>query len=273
VKETARPLGGRRVLLTREHAQVASLAQMLRAQGAEPVPCPVITFAPPADWSPVDRCLEGLAGYDGFLFTSVNAVSFFFERLQQTGISPEPLRRAPCFSVGPATARALAARGVRVRALPDRYQAEGLVELLGDQDLRGKRFLFPRARSARELLTRYLEEQEAQVDLAVVYETRKAEENQRRLQEILATGSLDYITFTSTSTARYFAELAAPAPAARRSWTRVPAACIGEITARAARAQGFETVLTARESTLQGLVRILVEHGPTHPPARPDLNR
>jgi len=259
VEETERPLAGKSVLLTREHSQVAALARMLQEKGAATVECPLIAFSPPEDWGPVDRCLEKLDRYDGFLFTSVNAVSFFFHRLLETGTSPAPLLEAPCFAVGPATARALGARNVHVEAIPDRYQAEGLVALLERQELRGKRFLFPRARNAREILTRYLEERSAQVDLAVVYETRKAGENQQRLQTILTTRALDYITFTSTSTVLFFGEMA-DRKKPGRTWKSIPAACIGEITSGTARELGFETVLTAPESTLQGLVQSLVDH-------------
>jgi len=268
VNETARPLEGRRVLLTREHSQVAALAQMLRAQGAVPLACPLIAFAPPQDWAPVDRCLQALHLYDGFLFTSVNAVSFFFQRMDDLRVETRALLRAPCFAVGPATAAALDERGVPVKSLPDRYQAEGLVDLLIRQDLRGKRFLFPRARSARELLTRHLEEHGAQVDLAVVYETRKAQENRQRLLALLESRCLDYITFTSTSTVRYFGEMAGPVLHADPYWKAVPAACIGDITARAAREQGFATVLTAGESTLRGLVQSLLDHQACPPDSR-----
>jgi uroporphyrinogen III methyltransferase/synthase len=259
LEETEKPLKGRNVLLTREHSQVAALARMLQDRGAKTLECPLIVFAPPEDWGPVDQCLEKLDHYDGFLFTSVNAVSFFFHRLLETGTPLDPLLKAPCFAVGPATARALRARNVQVKAIPDRYQAEGMMELLEKEDLRGQRFLFPRARKAREVLTRYLVARSARVDLAVVYETRKAEENQQLLQTVLATQVLDYITFTSTSTVRFFGEMAGREPP-DRPWKPIPAACIGEITSRAARELGFETVLTATESTLEGLVLSLVNH-------------
>ena len=256
---THRPLGGKGVLLTREHSQAAALAEMLREQGASPVACPLIAFRPPEDWGPVDRCLGNLDRYHGFLFTSVNAVSFFFDRMETTGTGTLPIKRGICFAVGPATARALEAKGIPVKAVPDRYQAEGLVDLLDNEDLRGKRFLFPRARSARDVLTRYLEERRVAVDLAVVYETRKAGENEQHLQAILAARQMNYITFTSTSTVRFFGEMAGPQTASS-PWQAIPAACIGEITSRAAVDLGFRTVLTAPESTLQGLVGVLVQH-------------
>jgi uroporphyrinogen III methyltransferase/synthase len=252
-------LQGCSILLTREHAQVAALSRMFEEQGAHTLECPTITFSPPDDWRPVDRCIGRLADYQGILFTSVNAVNFFFLRLEETGTPGDRISKIPCFAVGPATARALAARDVPVRAVPDRYQAEGLVAVLENEEVRGKRFLFPRARTARELLTRALEDRGAVVDLAVVYETRQAVENRQRLRSILAEETLDIITFTSTSTVRFFGDMAGPGHP-DRPWKSLPAACIGEITAGTARDLGFRTVLTAPESTLDGLVRVVADH-------------
>ena len=253
-------LEGCNILLTREHSQVASLSRMLLERGASTIECPTIAFSPPHDWSSVDQYLSKLAEYAGLIFTSVNAVKFFFMRLNETGGPSHSIKEIPCFAIGPATAKALAARNITVKALPDKYQAEGLVDLLEKQDFCGKKILFPRARDAREVLIRSLEARGIQVDLAVVYETRKAQENQERLRQVLATESLDYLTFTSTSTVRFFIEMAGPKESSRRSWRSIPAACIGEITADTTRDLGFSTVLSARKATLTGLVDTLVEY-------------
>jgi uroporphyrinogen-III synthase len=223
------------------------------------VVCPLIAFSPPSDWAPVDRCLERLPEYDGLLFTSANAVDFMFRRLQEREVPRDAVQRIPAYAVGPATAEALAARGVVARTLPEQYQAEGLASLLARDTLQGRRFLFPRARKAREWLPGFLEEKGAHVDLAVVYETRCASENRGLLREILNGEKLDFLTFTSGSTVGAFGAMAGP-EAAAGDWKTIPAACIGEITAEAARAEGFRRVLSAHPSTIQGLVQVMVDH-------------
>ncbi len=254
-----KPLKGKSILVTRERSQAGVLSQLLETRGARAVVCPLITFSPPSDWAPVDRCLERLSDYHGLLFTSVNAVEFTFGRMKEQGIPVENAQGVPTYAVGPATAEALASRGIVVRSLPDRYQAEGLASLLEREDLQGKRFLFPRARKAREWLPDFLEGKGAGVDLAVVYETRRADENRGLLREILRTEKPDYLSFTSGSTVSAFAALAGPG-ATRNEWKRIPAACIGEITAETARSEGFECILTAHPSTIQGLVRAIEDH-------------
>jgi uroporphyrinogen III methyltransferase/synthase len=254
-----KPLIGKNVLVTREHSQAALLSGSLDAKGARSFVCPVIAFSPPADWGPADRCLERLSAYDGLLFTSANAVEFAFKRMEEKGIPPEGARRLTAYAVGPATAEALASRGVRVKRLPDSFQAEGLASLLESEVLRGKAFLFPRAKKAREWLPRFLEEKGARVDVAVVYETRSAVENRDLLRKILATGQLDYLTFTSGSTVRAFVEMA-ECGSGSEAWRAIPAACIGELTAERARKDGFHLILTARPSTITALVQAIVDH-------------
>jgi uroporphyrinogen III methyltransferase/synthase len=148
---------------------------------------------------------------------------------------------------------------VTVDLLPDQYQAEGLASLLEQETVQGKRFLFPRARKAREWLPEFLEERGARVDLAVVYETRKADENADLLREILGKEKLDYLAFTSSSTVSAFTELAGSGPT-KEAWRKITAACIGEITAATARAEGFLQILTAQSSTIPGLVKAIEDH-------------
>jgi uroporphyrinogen III methyltransferase/synthase len=254
-----KPLTGKNILVTRERSQATVLSRSLDARGARSVVCPLISFSPPSDWGPVDRCLERLSEYHGLLFTSANAVGFTFRRMEEQGIPLENARKITTYAVGPATAEALASRGVAVKSLPDQYQAEGLASLLEKDTVQGKRFLFPRARKAREWLPRFLEEEGARVDLAVVYETRKAEENAGLLREVLTNEKLDYLTFTSSSTVSAFTALAGPGPTgdARQ---KIPAACIGQITAATARTEGFDHILTAYPSTIRGLVKAIEDH-------------
>ncbi len=252
-------LTGKIILVTREVSQAGALSRSLDERGARTVVCPLIAFSPPSDWAPVDRCLERLSEYHGLLFTSPHAVEFPLKSVEEEGMRLENAQGIDTYAVGPATAEALASRGVAVRSLPDQYQAEGLASLLETERIQGKRFLFPRARQAREWLPRFLEEKGARVDLAVVYETRKADENEGLLREVLRKEKLDYLTFTSSSTVSAFAALAGPDPRSD-AWQTIPAACIGEITAETARTEGFQHILTACPSTIPGLVQAIEDH-------------
>lgn len=261
---TSRPLRGLRILVTREASQAHGLGRMLEETGARVFLCPLIGFRPPDDWSAVDLALAALSDYQGLIFTSVNAVRFFFSRMKERLVRPDSLHEIPCFAVGPGTARAIQEEGLSVKALPERFQAEGLASLLENLEPKGKRFLLPRAREAREVLPASLTQMGAKVDLVVVYETRRAHENRERLQALLAARSIDYATFTSSSTVDAFAEFS---HSGNRGlpWRQIRAACIGEVTAASARAHGFSRLVVARKATLDGLVHAIIECEQFHP--------
>jgi len=253
------PLSGLNILVTREQSQAPAFSAMLQAEAARPIECPMIAISPPSDWTLVDQALSSLEQYDGIFFTSVNGVKFFFNRMKKTEI---PLRLAadiPCFAIGPATASALTAQGIQVEELPDIYQAEGLTALLSGRELKGKRFLIPRALRAREVLPEFLREQGAEADVVTVYQTRPAIENKSLLLKILDTRKIDWLTFTSGATVKAF-EMMTASSSWEKSRRDIPVACIGEITAAVASSIGFQQVLTARQATLAAMVQILIAH-------------
>lgn len=252
-----RPLSGTRVLITREASQVAELSRRLEQAGALSISCPLIAIRPPKDWSQTDSAIARIRTFDGLVFTSANGVRCFLSRVLIHPGTLHELSRLPCYAVGPATARALQEKGLAVRPLPERFQAEGLCELLGQEDVKGKRFLFPRAREGRDALPAFFRDRGAELELLVVYETESAHENRDRLRMLLAEGALNYVTFTSPSTVRAYAAFASPMPP-NLPWQEIPAACIGEVTAEAARGVGLKTVFAASVSTLDGLVHALI---------------
>ncbi len=251
-------LAGLNILITREQSQAALLSQLLQENGAQGIVCPLITFSPPSDWRPVDQALSNLSQYSGLFFTSVNGVKFFFERIKKNIKGRRLIQEIPCYAIGPATAKALAMQGIQVRALPEQFQAEGLIDILKNEEIKGQHFLFPRALKAREILPEFLIKNGAQVDIIVVYQTKKAEENKIKLQAILSEKKIDYLTFTSSSTVHAFDEMTDD-EAFKISRQGIPAACIGEITAKAARSLEFCRILTAPRSTIPALVQTIID--------------
>lgn len=249
----ARPLHGLRVLVTRTRDQASQLSAALRAHGAEPVACPLIATAPPLDWNPLDAAIRNLGAYDWVVFTSANGVDGFFRRLWLAGLDARALSEVRISAIGPATAEALAARGIRADLVPDEYVAEAVAEAMGD--VRGQRVLLPRADIARPALAERLARAGARVDEVVAYRTVQPDGLATRLRE--AAQNVDVITFTSSSTVRHF--VAALGEEARAVADRAVVACIGPITAKTAQDFGVVPQIVAREYTVDGLVRALVE--------------
>jgi uroporphyrinogen III methyltransferase/synthase len=241
------PLGGRTVVVTRARAQSSGLARRLAELGAEVVEAPAIRVrmlpGPPLDPSP----------YDLVCVTSVNGVEGLFARL---GASQPPrdarsLSGAQIAAIGPATLGALAARGIHADVVPERSVAESLVRAL--EGVAVQRALIVRAAAARDVLPQALAERGAEVDVLDVYETVPEQPSPQTLQRALAA---DYVTFTSSSTVRFFLQAAGGADAIAPS-TRLVS--IGPVTSGALREAGLEPHVEAASHDVDGVVEALLE--------------
>ena len=246
------PLSGKLIVVTRPRHQAGSLAERLRALGAQVVEASAIRIVPLEDWGPVDAALDRLATYDWIVFTSVNAVEAFFGRLAAP--LPARLRFA---AIGPATAEALVGRRVTPEVVPERFIAEDVYRALSDRvDLTGKKFLLPRADIAREALPRLLREAGADVDVVAIYRTVPAKAEIAQAAALVAEGKVDVVTFTSGSTVRGFFEDIDPTTLGEKP---LPAS-IGPITSAALREIGVFPRIEATSFTTAGLVEAIVRH-------------
>ncbi len=255
-----RPLFGRRILLTRARHQAGRLQAELAALGAEPVEIAAIEIAPPAELAPLRAALESIENYDWIVLTSENGVHRFVEALLECGRDLRDLHRARLAAIGPATARALAAWGLRADLVPEEFVAESLVEAFrSGVALAGQRVLLARAAGARELLPRDLRALGARVDEVHTYVSRIPADAPAEARLAIAGGPLDAVTFTSSSTVNHLLDvLDATDPGAARAWLEnARVVCIGPVTAATARERGLRVDAVAETYTIDGLVTAL----------------
>jgi uroporphyrinogen III methyltransferase/synthase len=237
-----RPLSGRTIAVTRARAQASGLASRLRSLGAAVVEAPAIRIAP------LDGPAPELEGYDLVCLTSPNGVRLLFERLAAAGRDARSLAGARVAAIGPGTAAALKAHGVIADVVPERFVAEGLVEALADVPV--ARALVARAAEARDVLPDGLRERGAEVDVLPLYETVVEPLDDAQLAGVRES---DYVTFTSSSTVKYFFASAGDALSAG---TRLVS--IGPVTSETLRQHGREPDIEAVRHDIDGLVEALV---------------
>src|SRR5213593_1346185 len=190
-------LRGRRIVVTRAKDQAADLVRALEALGAEVSAVPVIRIEPLEDVEPLRRAMDRLATYRWIVFTSRNAVEIVCDRLVEWGLDPASLGRAAVAAIGPATAAALAQRGVAPVLVPSEHVAEAALQAILDRgDVRGTRVLLPTALDARDVLPEGLRQAGALVDVIPVYRTVGETGNAKGLAAELLSGSIDAVTFT-----------------------------------------------------------------------------
>jgi uroporphyrinogen-III synthase len=255
-----RPLQGRRIVVTRPEAQAGALAALLREHGAEPIICPAIAIAPPADYAALDAAIADLKTFDRLIVTSANGVHALLGRMVEQGCDTAALRRLSIGAIGPATARALEEYELQASFVPTAYVAEAILDEIGD--VAGQRILLPRADIAREALAVGLRAKGALVNEVAAYRTVPGE-GARELAVRLQRREIDAVTFTSSSTVRYLLDGLGAAglgrDQARELLQHSTIACIGPITAATAREQGLSVDIEAREYTSDGLVAALLE--------------
>jgi uroporphyrinogen III methyltransferase/synthase len=248
------PLFGKRIVVTRAPDQAAEFSDRLRSLGAGAIELPVISIQPAADPAPLDRAIEQLASYDWLIFTSVNGVRFFLDRLDRSRHDLRSLKARIC-AIGPATRRAVENLHLKVDLMPEEYVAESLVKAFASEELAGKRILLPRAAVARDLIPTELARLGAKIDVVETYRNVIPADAARRAHEIFsAARKPDWVTFTSSSTVRNLL-----AAAGRTALEGVQIASIGPVTSETLRALGLHVDAQAKSYTLDGLIQAILD--------------
>jgi len=247
-----RPLLGARVGVTRPEGQADGVVDHLLALGAEPVLMPLLEIGPPPDWTPVDAAIDRLSEFDWLVFTSVNGVEFFLNRLWTRGGDLRRLAGLHLAAIGPATAARLEEYHLRADVIPDEYRAEGLAESLAPL-VAGKRVLWAGADRGRDVLPEGLAAAGAQVEKVITYRSGDALTLSPAVTDLLTRGDLDWIALSSPAIARRLAALL-PDSACPHLGSRTRLASISPVTSQAAREAGLPIAVEAEEYTWDGLM-------------------
>jgi uroporphyrinogen III methyltransferase/synthase len=252
-------LRGKRILVTRARSQALSLAQRIESLGGEVVEFPTIEIRPPESYGPLDQAIYQIANYDWLIFTSVNGVEQFLDRFEKLGKNITNLAGIEVGAIGPETARRLTAAQIEPTLVPKQYQAEGILDELISETVLGKRILIPRAAKARDILPETLSRWGARVDVVEAYQTVLPQVDVSVLCRLLREGTIDMITFTSSSTVTNFAVMLRDQDLPRLL-SRAVIACIGPITRKTVEDLGMRPEIVSEEFTIPGLVRAMVDY-------------
>jgi uroporphyrinogen III methyltransferase/synthase len=254
-----KPLSGKRVVVTRAGAQAYGLVEQIERAGGEVIELPTIEIQPPESFAAFDDAVKNIEQYDWLIFTSVNSVAPFLARLRLAGKTAEAFPRVKVGAIGPETAKRLASAGITATLVPKRYQAEGILDALEPETMRGKRVLIPRAAEAREVLPETLRAWGALVDVVIAYRAALPDADVAPLAELLRQGKVDVITFTSSSTVKNFVRLFGGHNLAEIAGGSA-IACIGPITASTVEQSGGRAEIVAEKFTTAGLTRAIIAH-------------
>src|ERR1035441_10351263 len=251
------PLAGTRILVGRARHQAGSLSVSLRSLGASVTEIPFIEIRKPQSYRPLDDALKSIKSYDWLILTSANGVEAMWERVRKLRITRRTLKHLQIAAIGPATKKAIVKHGLKVKMVPEEYVAESVVKGLREK-VKGKRVLLVRAKIARDVIPEELRAAGAEVDVVEAYETVVPEKSRVRLRALMKSTARrpHVVTFTSSSTAKNFAELLGNVKTA--SLKNVQFASIGPVTSATLRELQMPVAIEAREFTMGGLIRAIV---------------
>ncbi len=255
-----KPLFGKKVLVTRARAQAGDFSNKIEELGGSTYEFPVINIVPPDDYTPLDEAIVNLKEYSWIVFTSVNGVKYFFNRLKYHGKDVRNLGNVKITAIGPATENELKKYGLIVDIVPDNYRAEAIIDALKNEDLKGKKVLLPRADIARKVLPEELQKIGAEVNEVSAYKTVPCDEKIDEIEEMFINNEIDFVTFTSSSTVRNFVNALNKSKYKLEELLKnVTLASIGPITSSTAEEHGLKIDIEADEYTLDGLIEQILK--------------
>lgn len=254
-----RPLFGKRILVTRRAAQADDLRDRLEKAGAEVHLLPLIEIGPPEDSAPLDRAIEQLPAADWIIFTSPNAVDFFFARLAQLDRDARALASTRIAVVGQTTADALLTHGIRADLIPVDASQDSLIAAFAEIPVEDQEILIPASAIGRAHIDDILRQRGARVHRVTVYENSPPAPGTVEIPASLTEGRIDLIVFASPSAVRNFG-IVVGEKHAHQLLSSAALACIGPTTARAVQNLGLPVHVQPDESSVPALVDAICAH-------------
>jgi len=253
-----KPLFGKNIIVTRAREQASELVDKLEEHGANVIEFPTIEIVEPDDYTELDNAIKDIKSYDWVIFTSVNGVKFFLKRLNVHNKDVRVLDGIKICAIGPKTAQQFKNFGIIPDFIPEKYQAEYIIEGLEKTGIKGKKFLLPRAKVAREILPEKIKELGGQIDVVTVYKTILPDTNKEEALNLLKEKKVDYITFTSSSTVINFLEMFSDINI-KELLSDTKLVSIGPITSNTLKEKGLTPNLEAQKYTIEGIIEAILK--------------
>ena len=250
---SARPLSGRRIVVTRSRTQASKLAAALRDLGADVYEMPLIKRELPKDLREFAELVQDAHSYEWIVFTSANGVDSFFEIFYKLYDDAREIGGARFAAVGLATAQSLKQRHYHVDLVAEDFHSESLTETFRKEtDVENVKILVVRPEETSGSLAVNLTKMGAIVDEAIAYRTVPETEDRTRARERFLEEGADLVVFTSSSTVRNFFALKLPLPPALKL------ASIGPVTTKTLAEFKAKPSIEAKTHDINGLVEAIL---------------
>jgi uroporphyrinogen III methyltransferase/synthase len=249
-----RPLFGKKIVVTRSRAQASALTEALEYMGAEVIETPTIEIKENTVDKNIDATIKEISSFDWVIFTSVNGVNIFFDRLFGMGLDTRQLAGVKVAAIGSATEELLAEVGICPDVVPEKFVAESLAKELGD--LKGKKVLLPVAKGARTVLSEKITKAGGKPVTIHTYETVAVKENDQHALDVLNYEKIDMITFACSSTVKNFVDQVG----VDYFKNDIPLLSIGPVTSSTIKDLKIGKPITASEHNIPGMIDKILDY-------------
>ncbi len=251
-----RPLFGQTVLVTRPVVQSDQTLREFEHLGACTLSWPGIEINPVANHAQLDHTIANLRSYDWVVFSSVNGVDSFLNRMWELGLDSRDFGQCKIATIGQKTNQSLSRFHLKSDYVPKKFDADHLADHLVDLQSNSEhplRILLIRASRGRDDLAVRLSTAGAKVDQAVAYLNQDAAPPSQELIASMATGNIDWVTVTSSAIARNLVQCFGEHLRATQLVS------ISPLTSQVLRDLKFEVAAEAETYTSQGIVQAICE--------------
>lgn len=248
------PLAGRRIVVLRPVHQAQSLVLKLQHLGAEVFSFPAIQILPPKNWISVDLAIDRIKEFDWIIFTSVNGIEFFWERMKSRKLDSRLFAHLKIAVIGSATLEALEKKGLCADLCPEAFTSKALFEeFRRSVSLSGKKILLARAENAPDWVEKAFQEEGAVPFRAVTYRTIADTKSLGLFKKVLGEKKIDWVVLTSASAAEAFLS------SIKGQKTSFGIASIGPVTSETIRQFKYKSGIEAFPHNDQGIVDALID--------------
>ncbi|WHH59213.1 uroporphyrinogen-III C-methyltransferase [Petroclostridium sp. X23] len=248
-----KPLFGKRILVTRTVSQASQLTDKIEALGGDAVEFPTITIEEPLSHTELDDALQRLNIYNWLIFTSVNGVDGFFNRMRYHKIDIRALGNIKIFAIGAKTKAKVERMGLNIDAVPNVFNSSEAVKVLSEYITRGDKVLFPTSNLAKDTIINCVEGKGGTIHKVDAYRTEPNYEVDPDIIEDIKSGKIDIITFASSSAVENFVRIAGA------DIGNAQICSIGPMTTETAVSFGLKVTATASNATMEDLMDKILE--------------
>lgn len=264
------PLRGKTILVPRARQRQSALRAYLENLGARTISFPVIKHVALKNKNSA-KFLKNMRSYDYLVFTSPTTIEFLIKELKSLNMDIRCLYGPEICVMGPGTLKSLQEYHLNVSIIPKKFIAEGLIEILINKNIKNKKILIVRSENARPALPEGLKKLGARVDVLNIYKTVADKPEKTIIKEtvsLIKDKHIDLIVFMSGTQVKNFKLILNTVGARHPSVSsgqvvvplqNIPCACIGPETEKQARAEGFKHIITAKEYSLRGIIKMIIK--------------